>query len=167
MTNDDNNNNKNNNDDKKDYEIKHVTDYDSLNPRYKEYIDRETYYYNAKVITEENKQKAQEEYDRIIKILKRKRKEKDMSQSEVALMCDVSFNGISAMERGLYNSSATVLLAYMRAVGLSFSDIEPNNNRNNEKEKDKNLQRIEEIYMKLDDKDRTKLISIIETMFGE
>lgn len=160
-------NNNNNKDNKKDYEIKqHIKDYDSLDPRYKEYVDRETYNYTAETIAEENKQKAQDEYDRIIKILKRKRKEKEMSQSEVALQCGVSFNGISSMERGLYNSSATVLLAYMYALGLSFSDIEPNN-RNNEKEKDKNLQRIEEIYQKLDDKDKTKLMAMIETMFGE
>jgi len=75
-------------------------------------------------ITREVPAHLQEEYDRIIKELKRTRQRMDISQADIAQKCGISFSTVSAIERGVQNCSTTTLIGYLWALHLSYSDLE-------------------------------------------
>ena len=55
--------------------------------------------------------------------MKAARAAKDLSQEQLAAMCDVSRQTISAIEKGDYNPSINLCVAICKALGKTLNDL--------------------------------------------
>ncbi len=55
--------------------------------------------------------------------MKAARAAKDLSQEQLAAMCDVSRQTISAIEKGDYNPSVNLCVAICKALGKTLNDL--------------------------------------------
>lgn len=66
----------------------------------------------------------EQEYDRIIKLLRNRRQSMERSQADIAAKCGISFTTISAIERGIQVCSAMTLIGYLRALHMDYADLD-------------------------------------------
>lgn len=70
-----------------------------------------------------------EEYLRIVNILKNRRINLGLTQSEIAERAGISVSNISGMESGKQVCSAATLIAYTKAVEIPYSALDDNDNK--------------------------------------
>lgn len=51
------------------------------------------------------------------------RKEREMTQAEMAKACGLSTNYVSALERGVYQPNAETLITWAKACGVSIDEL--------------------------------------------
>ena len=107
----------------------------------------------------------EQEYDRIIKLLKNKRQSLEKSQSQVADMCGISFTTVSAIERGIQVCSAMTLIGYLRALHMDYADLDLHHSSQNNGNATI-LPELAEAISVLSPEQQTRLILIINAVFN-
>ena len=107
----------------------------------------------------------EQEYDRIIKLLKERRQSLEKSQSQIADKCGISFTTISAIERGIQVCSAMTLIGYLNALHMDYADLDLHHRSQNSSNA-AILPELAEAISRLSSDQQARLILIINAAFN-
>ncbi len=107
----------------------------------------------------------EQEYDRIIKLLRNRRQSMERSQADIATKCGISFTTISAIERGIQVCSAMTLIGYLRSLHMDYADLDLHHSSQNSGNA-AILPELSKAISALSPEQQTRLISVINAVFN-
>ncbi len=120
--------------------------------------------YYDKSFKDKYKKENEEEYRRIVSILKTRRIRLGITQEEAGTKSGVSFANISAIERNVQSCSAVTLIGYIRAVDLDYAELDKNYN---EKADKRNIiSELRERLESLNEVEQRRVLDIVKAMYG-